>query len=85
MSLRYRYALAEAEIHAATAAERHVGGVVTGDQNIGSTGIADPNASTVDPALREALLKPATESGAVAARVQALKQAAAQRGTSSNS
>jgi len=80
-----RNAMSEAEIAQASAAERAVGGRVTGDQNQGTTGIADPNASTVDPSLREALLKPAVGPGAVSARIQALKTAAAQKGTSSNS
>lgn len=85
-------ALSETEVLAAQARERSMGGSVTGDANTGSIGFSDPNSSTVDPTLRGIILKERpinvaakNENNSNAARVAAARQAAAQKGTSSNS
>lgn len=76
-------AKSEADIIRASAAEKNVVGTTTGDKNTGIGGLSDPNASTVDPELKAQVL--ANSGAAAAAKIQALKTAAAQKGASSNS
>lgn len=80
----------EGEVATAEARMRGLQSTEMGELNKGVVGITDPNASTVDPSLRGLVLaerKPVgTESlSAGAARIAAARQAAAQKGTSSNS
>lgn len=75
------HAKSEAELLAGTLAEARVGGVVRGEDNKGVT-TSDPNASTVDPALRAAVLKPAVTA---AERIAQAKADAAQRASANSS